>query len=57
MQLNMLSPDELSRTDRMRFFCAWRQQLMAELSPIEAKILGAEAYCWAMRRLGTRRET
>jgi len=55
MQLNMLSPNELSRTDRMRFFCAWRQE-MAELSPLEAKILGAEAYRWAMRRLGARRE-
>jgi hypothetical protein len=55
MQLNMLAPGELSRTDRMRFFRAWRQQ-MPELSPLEAKILGAEAYRWAMRRLGTRRD-
>jgi hypothetical protein len=39
----------------MRFFSAWRQQ-MAALSPLEAKILGAEAYRWAMRRLGTRRD-
>lgn len=50
MQLNMLSDDDLSRTDRMRFFCAWRRQ-MRDLSPIEAKVLGAEAYHWAMRRL------
>ena len=54
MQLNMLAPAELSPTDRMRFFCAWRSQ-MAELSPLEAKILGAEAYRWAMRRLGAQR--
>ena len=54
MQLNMLAPAELSATDRMRFFSAWRSQ-MVELSPLEAKILGAEAYRWAMRRLGARR--
>jgi len=50
MQLNMLPPADLSRSDRMRFFCAWRRQ-MRELSPLEAKIIGAEAYRWAMRRL------
>lgn len=50
MQLNMLLPSDLSKTDRMRFFCAWRRQ-MRELSPLEAKLLGAEAYHWAMRRL------
>ena len=50
MQLNMLLPSDLSRTDRMRFFCAWRRQ-MRELSPLEAKILAGEAYHWAMRRL------
>lgn len=50
MQLNMLPHADLSVTDRMRFFCAWRRQ-MRDLSPVEAKILGAEAYHWAMRRL------
>ncbi len=50
MQLNMLPLEILSRTDRMRFLCAWRQQ-MPGLSPLEAKILAAEAYLWAMRRL------
>ena len=50
MQLNMLSHADVSLTDRMRFFSAWRRQ-MRDLSPIEAKILGAEAYHWAMRRL------
>jgi serine/threonine protein kinase len=50
MQLNMLPPDMLSRADRMRFFSAWRSQ-MRTLSPIEAKVLGSEAYHWAMRRL------
>ena len=50
MQLNMLLPSDISRTDRMRFFRAWRRQ-MRDLSPLEAKILGAEAFHWAMRRL------
>lgn len=51
MQLNMLPPAQLGRTDRMRFFTAWRRQ-MRELAPIEAKIIAAEAWLWAMRRLG-----
>lgn len=51
MQLNMLLPTDLSGTDRMRFFVAWRRQ-MRELSALEARILGVEAYRWAMRRLG-----
>jgi hypothetical protein len=50
MQLNMLPHTDISVTDRMRFFCAWRRH-MRDLSPVEAKILGAEAYRWAMRRL------
>jgi len=50
IQLNMLSPAVVSRADRMRFFRAWRRQ-MRELSPIEAKILGAEAYRRALRRM------
>lgn len=49
MQLNMLSLKELPATDRMRFFRAWRRQ-MRDIAPLEAKILAAEAYQWAMRR-------
>ncbi|MCB1699504.1 MAG: hypothetical protein KDI14_01515 [Halioglobus sp.] len=48
MELNLLPPPVLSRTDRMRFFVAWRRQ-MRELSPIEAKVVAAEAFHWAMR--------
>jgi hypothetical protein len=48
MELNLLPPPALSRTDRMRFFVGWRRQLR-ELSPIEAKLVAAEAYHWAMR--------
>ena len=50
MELNLLPPAAISRTDRMRFFVAWRRQLR-ELSPIEAKVLAAEAYHWAMRSM------
>ncbi len=50
MQLNMLLPSDLSRTDRMRFFCEWRRQ-MRDIAPLEAKLLGADAYHWAMQRL------
>ena len=50
MQLNMLPLADISRTDRMRFFMAWRRQ-MRDLSALEAKILGAQAYHWALRRL------
>lgn len=50
MQLNMLPLAELSRADRMRFFCEWRQQ-MRELSDVETELLAREAYQWAMRRL------
>ena len=50
MQLNMLTPAVLSRADRMRFLRAWRQE-MSELASLETKILAAEAYLWAMRRL------
>ncbi|MEE4144027.1 MAG: hypothetical protein V2I26_04445 [Halieaceae bacterium] len=49
-QLNQLPPQVLSRTDRMRFFTGWRRQLR-ELSPIEAKLLAAEAYHEAMRQM------
>jgi serine/threonine protein kinase len=50
MQLNMLPPKVLSRSDRMRFFTAWHRQ-MRELDDMEAKLLAAEAYNWAMQRL------
>lgn len=50
MELNLLPPSALTRTDRMRFLVAWRRQ-MRDLSPIEIKVLAAEAYHWAMRLL------
>jgi tRNA A-37 threonylcarbamoyl transferase component Bud32 len=50
MQLNMHTPTELSRSDRMRFFRAWHSQ-MRDISKLEAKLLAAQAYQWAMRRL------
>ena len=50
VQLNLLPPQILSRTDRMRFFTGWRRQ-MRELSPIEAKLLAAEAFHKAMRQM------
>lgn len=50
MQINLLPPSVLSRTDRMRFFVGWRRQ-MRELSTIEAKVVAAEAYHWAMRTM------
>lgn len=50
MQLNMHTPDELSRRERWRFFAAWRRQ-MRELSDTEARLLAQEAFQWAMRRL------
>ena len=48
MELNLLPPSVLTRTDRMRFFVAWRRQ-MRDLSPVEAKVLAADAYHWAMK--------
>ncbi len=50
IQLNTLPLDVVGRTDRMRFFRAWRRQ-MRELSPVEAKILAVESYRRALRRL------
>lgn len=50
MQLNMLSARDLSLADRMRFFRAWRRE-MPEFSPVDNKLLAAEAYLWAVRRL------
>ena len=48
MELNLLPPSSLSRTDRMRVFVGWRRQLR-ELSPIEAKVVAAEAFHTAMQ--------
>lgn len=48
MELNLLPPSALTRTDRMRFFVAWRRQ-MRDFSSVETKVLAAEAYSWAMR--------
>lgn len=53
MQLNMLPLAALGHTDRMRFFRAWRRQLR-DYTDLEAKVLGAEAYRWAMRRIAQR---
>lgn len=50
MQLNMLLPEDLSRTDRWRFFLAWHRQ-MRYLDQVEARLLATEAYRWAMARL------
>jgi hypothetical protein len=50
MQLNMLPLADVGRSDRMRFFRAWRRQ-MRDLSPIESKILAAEAYRRALQQL------
>jgi hypothetical protein len=47
MELNLLPPSALTRTDRMRFFVAWRRQ-MRDLSPVESKVLAVEAYHQAM---------
>ena len=52
----MLPLADLGRTDRVRFFRAWRLQ-MRDLSAVEAKILAAEAYRRAMRRLPVTPET
>ena len=50
MQLNMLQPSDLSRTDRMRFFLAWHSQ-MRELNKTEARVVANRAYQWASRRM------
>ncbi|MFK8047172.1 MAG: lipopolysaccharide kinase InaA family protein [Halioglobus sp.] len=55
MQLNMLFPSDLTRSDRLRFFRAWHSQ-MRDLTKIEAQILGVEAYKWACRRLQAKRQ-
>ncbi|MEH6589281.1 MAG: lipopolysaccharide kinase InaA family protein [Halioglobus sp.] len=53
MQLNMLLPSDLTRSDRMRFFQAWHSQ-MRYLSKTEARLLARESYQWAYRRLGAK---
>ena len=50
MQLNMLLPSDLTRTDRWRFFRAWRRE-MSVLADAEAEALAVGAYRWATRRL------
>lgn len=50
MQLNMLLPTDLTRSDRMRFFHGWHSQ-RRDLSNVEARALATEAYLWARRRL------
>lgn len=50
MQLNMLLPEDITCTDRMRFFCNWRRQ-QPHLNSIEADILARESYHWAVKRL------
>ncbi|MEZ5570681.1 MAG: lipopolysaccharide kinase InaA family protein [Halioglobus sp.] len=52
-QLNTLPLADLSRTDRMRFFRAWRKQ-MRDLSVMEAKVLAAEAFRRALRRVANK---
>ncbi len=42
-RLNRLSSNDLTQTDRWRFFLAWRQQ-HAELGHLESRILAAEIY-------------
>lgn len=53
VQLNRHCPNDLSRTDRWRFFCAWRSQLR-ELSEVESRVLATEAYRRAMLHPATR---
>jgi hypothetical protein len=53
MQLNMLLPTDLTRSDRWRFFLAWREQ-MDTLSDQQARALAVASYQWAMRRLAAK---
>lgn len=53
MQLNMLLPRDLTRTDRLRFFHSWRSQMTSWSEP-EATLLATQAYQWAMRRLAAK---
>jgi len=53
MQLNMLVPADITITDRWRFFNAW-SDAMESYNVLEARVLGLEAYRWAMRRLAAK---
>ena len=53
MQLNMLLPADITITDRWRFFNAWSNALES-YNALEARVLGLEAYGWAMRRLAAK---
>lgn len=53
MQLNMLLPADITITDRWRFFNAW-SDAMEDYNVLEARVLGLEAYRWAMRRLAAK---
>jgi len=53
MQLNMLVPADITITDRWRFFHAWSDALES-YNVLEARVLGFEAYHWAMRRLAAK---
>ena len=53
MQLNMLVPADITITDRWRFFNAW-SDVMEDYNVLEARVLGLEAYHWAMRRLAAK---
>ncbi|MEP6389781.1 MAG: lipopolysaccharide kinase InaA family protein [Halioglobus sp.] len=55
MQLNMLLPVDITITDRWRFFNAW-SDAMESYNVLEARVLGLEAYHWAMRRLAAKRK-
>ncbi len=53
MQLNMLLPSDLTRSDRWRFFKQWRSE-MTTLSEQQTRELAADAYRWAMQRLAAK---
>ena len=53
MQLNMMASADLSKNERIRFFCNWRRQ-MRQLSEAERKIIAADAYLWARRRMAAK---
>ncbi|MEM1154374.1 MAG: hypothetical protein AAGI44_09540 [Pseudomonadota bacterium] len=50
IEINMLPPNAVSHSDRMRVFASWKRQ-MRELSPIETKLLASAAYQGAMLRM------
>lgn len=53
MQLNMLLPSDLTRSDRWRFFQCWRNE-MTTLTDQQTRALAADAYRWAMDRLAAK---